>query len=190
MIRVALFASGTGTNAMKLLEAARELHHIEIALVLVDQAKSQLPQRMKNENPRHTYRVKVIERTGTREQHEAQITEALVDAKIDWVFLAGYMRILSSEMTKKFRFINIHPSLLPLYAGLDAYERAFANGDAESGITIHHVDSGVDTGPVIVQEKFPRLTTDTLDSFMDRGKALEWTLYPQVLKKLNDEGTL
>lgn len=87
------------------------------------------------------------------------------------------------------RIINIHPSLLPKYPGLNAFERAFAD-KSSSGITLHLVDQGLDTGPVIKQKSFPFFKEDTLSDFIQRGKQVEWELYPEVLKLLNESTDL
>jgi phosphoribosylglycinamide formyltransferase-1 len=102
------------------------------------------------------------------------------------------MRILGPLLLDTFRnrIVNIHPSLLPLYPGVESYKRAFEDKVTESGVTVHLVDAGIDTGPVILQEKFPRLETDTLADFIQRGKDLEWKLYPKILEKLNESGAL
>jgi phosphoribosylglycinamide formyltransferase-1 len=90
----------------------------------------------------------------------------------------------------KSRIVNIHPSLLPAYPGLHAYESAYQANEKKSGVTIHRVDAGVDTGPILLQQSFERAPTDSLSDFMDKGKALEWKMYAQVLKKLDEQGDL
>lgn len=89
-----------------------------------------------------------------RKQHEARVVSALVHAEVDWVCLAGYMRLLTSELLDAFplRIVNIHPSLLPAFPGLAAQEQAWNYGVAVSGCTVHLVDSGMDTGPIVLQE--------------------------------------
>ena len=116
---------------------------------------------------------------------EKKITTILNDHGVKVVCLAGYMKLLSGTVLKKFETIlNIHPSWLPEFPGLRAYERAFASGLEYSGITVHFVDEGIDTGPILVQEKFPRCPEDTLESFRQRGQALERILYPRALNLL------
>jgi phosphoribosylglycinamide formyltransferase-1 len=88
------------------------------------------------------------------------------------------------------RIVNIHPSLLPAYPGLHAYERAFAAQDKNGGVTVHLVDAGMDTGPVLAQKSFPREAGDTLQSFTERGLALEWKLYGDILRQLHDTKNL
>ena len=199
-LRLALFASGGGTNALNLLEVAKDLPELEIALVIVDQATSPLLKILSEKFPKLT--VKLISMpTGndvkTRKQaHEKLILDELKEHRIDWIFLAGYMRMVGPTLLAEYssqgksHIVNIHPSLLPAYPGLHAYERAFAANDQKSGVTIHLVDSGMDTGTILVQESFERLPNDTLQNFMDRGKALEWRLYGDILKTLARTKTL
>jgi phosphoribosylglycinamide formyltransferase-1 len=127
----------------------------------------------------------------SRREHELRLLAELDKYKVDFVVLAGYMRILSSTFLRRFsdsrgfyRVINIHPSLLPAFPGKSAYEDAFDSGVEVSGVTIHFVDEKVDHGPILAQESFPRLANDTLNTFTSRGLALEHTLYPRTLQML------
>jgi phosphoribosylglycinamide formyltransferase 1 len=184
MIRLALFASGTGTNALNLLRKARLQERVSVICLVVD-TDTKLTEQVEKDFPEvHTHR---ILRSGlTKAQHEENILGVLHDHKVDYVLLCGYMRILGPTLLSAYKnkIINIHPSLLPLYPGVDSYARAFRDKVCESGVTIHLVDEGVDTGPVLLQKSFPRLETDSLEDFVNRGKALEWELYPQVFTML------
>ena len=129
----------------------------------------------------------------SRQQHEMRIEESLSGLGIDYVVLAGYMRILSPTFLKNFhdsrgfnRVINIHPSLLPAFPGANAYEDAYNYGVKTSGITVHLVDDKVDHGPILAQEPFSRLPEDSLDDFKARGLAVEHKLYPSVIQKLSE----
>jgi phosphoribosylglycinamide formyltransferase 1 len=117
---------------------------------------------------------------------EKLILEKLDQVEVDYLLLAGYMRILSPEFVERYpyRIINIHPSKLPDFPGRDGYGDAFQAGVKESAITIHFVDAGVDTGPLIVQEKFPRNSSDRLEDFRQRGLAIEHQLYPKIMSML------
>jgi phosphoribosylglycinamide formyltransferase-1 len=196
MKNIALMASGTGTNALNLIEAAKQYRHLRIACLIVDTMDSPLPEIVRLKYPMlPVHRVlpmgglKGIER---KIEHETRILETLKSHEVNFVLLAGYMRILGPVLLSSFknRIVNIHPSLLPHYPGVNSYQRAFSDKVNESGVTIHVVDEGVDTGPVIFQEKFPRLESDTLSDFIQRGKDLEWKLYPKVLERLNETATL
>ncbi len=96
------------------------------------------------------------------------------------------MRILSPDFVAKYpkKIINIHPSKLPLFPGLMAYERTFKSNETEGGITIHFVDEGMDTGPIIKQVTFKKNIHDTIEDFIERGKKLEKEVYPQVFEEL------
>ena len=200
MIRVALFASGQGTNALNLLKAAQRLPNIAIPLVIVDQKSSPLPKKISeiysNVEVAVVPRPPHAEPEEARRIHEVIMLEILKKHSIDWCFLAGYMRILGPTLLEAFRtgehnrIVNIHPSLLPAYPGLHAYEKSFAAHEALGGATVHLVDNGMDTGSIIQQRSFERHTSDTLEIFIERGKALEWKLYAEVMMLLNDQGTL
>ena len=118
-----------------------------------------------------------------REAHERAVDAALRDAGIEVVALAGYMRVLTPWLVGGWRgrMLNIHPSLLPLYPGLDTHARAIAAGDAEAGCTVHLVTEGVDEGPILGQARVPVVADDTPEALAERVKTVEHALYPQVL---------
>lgn len=118
-----------------------------------------------------------------REAHERKIHAELDKAGVEVVALAGYMRLLTPWLVRKWagRMLNIHPSLLPLYPGLDTHARAIAAGDAEAGCTVHLVTEGVDEGPILGQSRVPILTGDTAEGLAARVLAAEHDLYPRVL---------
>ncbi len=186
MKNIAIFASGAGTNAINLIEASRRRSDIVVAAVIVDNPASPLPGLLQDRFPFIPVH-QVSAKGRTKAEFEQEIVAHLADAGVEWILLAGYMRLIGPVLLRAFpnRIINIHPSLLPAYPGLHAYERAFADGVAESGVTIHLVDSGMDTGAVLLRAPFPRLPGDSLHDFITRGKALEWTLYPQIFNKLD-----
>jgi len=130
-----------------------------------------------------------------REEHEKKIIEILKKYKIDLVVLAGYMRILTLYFIRQYknRIINIHPALLPSFPGTDGYGDTFKYGCKVGGCTIHFVDEGVDTGPIILQKINPIKQNDTLESFKKRGLKLEHQAFPEAIKlfcegKLKIEG--
>jgi len=118
-----------------------------------------------------------------REVHERAVNAELERAGIEVVALAGYMRLLTPFLVGRWagRMLNIHPSLLPLYPGLDTHARALAAGDAEAGCTVHLVTEGVDEGPVIDQARVPILPDDTAERLAARVLAAEHDLYPAAL---------
>ena len=121
-----------------------------------------------------------------RELHEEQIQSVLIQYTVEAVILSGYMRILTGSFVKKWlgRMINIHPSLLPNYPGAHAHRDALADGATKSGCTIHFVEIGVDSGPIIAQGEVPILPGDSEETLAARVKTIEHILYPQVLDEL------
>ena len=125
---------------------------------------------------------------GDREATERQLTAHLEAAGTDLVVLAGYMRILTPLVVRRWqgKLINIHPALLPKHPGAHGIEDSFESGDAELGITVHYVDEGVDTGPIIAQRSFPRHAKMSLEEAEFRIHQLEHELYPAVVLRLLD----
>lgn len=194
-LRIAILVSGRGSNMTAILDAidAGQLD-AEVALVFSNNADAPaLITATKRGIP-----TSVISHRGIpREHHEQQVLKLLKDSgKIDFVVLAGYMRILSENFLRGFkdenlgvyRVINIHPSLLPSFPGTHGYEEAFEYGVRMAGITVHLVDEKVDHGPILAQECFPRLPEDDLESFKARGLALEHKLFPRVLQDISKNG--
>jgi phosphoribosylglycinamide formyltransferase-1 len=186
--RFAIFASGNGSNAEALMNYAKQSDECQVVLVLTDQKEAGVIEKAK------TFSVttevcsfeKGISFQDAKQLQEEKVITLLDEYKVDYILLAGYMRILSSQFVDRYfgKLINIHPSMLPKFPGPDGYGDAFRAGVEESGITIHFVDSGVDTGPIIIQQKFPRLEKDSLDSFKKRGLEIEHQFYPKVMQWL------
>ena len=118
-----------------------------------------------------------------REAHERAIDALLTERGVQVVALAGYMRLLTPWLVGKWadRMLNIHPSLLPLYPGLNTHARAIEAGDLEAGCTVHIVTEGVDEGPILGQARVPIVEGDTAEALAERVKTAEHQLYPQVL---------
>jgi phosphoribosylglycinamide formyltransferase-1 len=126
----------------------------------------------------------VVERRGrTREEHEREIIGRLHEHGVELVCLAGYMRLLSPCFVKEFRgrVLNIHPSLLPAFPGLDAQRQAVEHGARVSGCTVHFVDETLDGGPIVAQRAVPVLDTDTPDALAARILTEEHRAYPEAL---------
>lgn len=121
-----------------------------------------------------------------RKLHEDEVNEVLVDYGVEAIILSGYMRILTPSFVRPWagRLLNIHPSLLPDFPGAHAHRDAIAAGVSKSGCTVHFVDSGMDTGPIIAQEKVAVLPTDDEDSLAEKVKLKEHSLYPAVIDLL------
>ena len=118
--------------------------------------------------------------------HEHALAQQLHDAGVELVVLAGFMRLLKEPLITAFprRIINIHPSLLPKFPGLAAWRQALEAGESETGCTVHYVDLGMDTGPIIAQARVPILPADTAETLHARIQQAEHTLYPQVIADL------
>jgi len=125
-------------------------------------------------------------RTKLDEEAEQSFVSALREAKVDLVVLAGFMRVLKGDFLRAFegRIVNIHPSLLPSFPGLEAWKQALEHGVKITGCTVHFVDAGVDAGPIIGQQAVPVLDDDTPDSLHQRIHAAEHDLYPRCVGAL------
>jgi formyltetrahydrofolate-dependent phosphoribosylglycinamide formyltransferase len=121
-----------------------------------------------------------------RREHEADVLKRLFEARADLVCLAGYMRLLSPEFVGQWRgrILNIHPALLPKFPGLHVQRRALEAGEKESGCTVHFVDEGTDTGPIVLQKRVPVLPGDTEESLSARILAEEHSAYPEAIAKV------
>ena len=120
----------------------------------------------------------------TRELFDEALAKRIDSHKIDYVVLAGFMRVLTPDFVRKYdgRLINIHPALLPAFPGAHAIKDAWDAKVKETGVTVHFVDSGVDTGPIILQKKVSVLPGDTLETLEARIHQLEYEIYPEALK--------
>lgn len=181
--RLAILISGRGSNMVALADSARAgmIPNSEVAVVLSDQAKASGLVKAAARG----IETLVIERRGrTREEHDREIVSALRERKIDLVCLAGYMRILSSEFLNAYRrrILNIHPSLLPLFPGLNPQKQALDARAEKSGCTVHYVDETLDGGPIIAQREVPVRKDDTIESLSARILEQEHQLYPEAVK--------
>ncbi|WP_152045594.1 phosphoribosylglycinamide formyltransferase [Aureimonas psammosilenae] len=180
--RVAVLISGRGSNMAALVEAARNpAFPGDVVLVLSDRADAAGLHFAADNGiatsafPRKAY--------ASKAEHEAAFVAAIEDARIDVICLAGFMRLLSPGFTERFagRMINIHPSLLPKFPGLDTHARAIAAGEERHGCTVHFVTAEMDAGPVIAQADVPVLPGDTAEALSARVLVEEHKLYPRAL---------
>ena len=180
--RVAVLISGRGSNLQALIDAAvSEDFPAEIALVVSDRSDAQGLQRA--ERAGIASRVLVPKELGGRAAFEQALEQALREADIDLICLAGFMRILGADFVGRWqgRLINIHPSLLPAFPGLDTHQRALEAGVKLHGCSVHFVDAGVDSGPIIGQAAVPVLPDDEPESLAARVLTAEHRLYPRCL---------
>jgi phosphoribosylglycinamide formyltransferase-1 len=188
-MKIAIFASGSGSNAEALMKKASELSDVEIEFILSDKKGAFVLERAK----KLSVPAYLIERTTTRENHEQEVLKLVDEHQIDWILLAGYMRLISPSFLQALKdrhaghaqMINIHPSLLPAYPGTDSIKRAYQDQVPASGVSIHYVDEGVDTGPLLAQEKVILGAHETLESFATRMHALEHQMYCKVLEQIS-----
>jgi phosphoribosylglycinamide formyltransferase-1 len=180
--RVAVLASGTGTNLQAILDQLHGRDGIEVAAVVSDKPGAQALERA----------AKAGVETGTfekedyadREARDAAIGDWLTERDVDLIVLAGYMQLLSPSFVERFRsrIVNVHPALLPAFPGLDAIEQALKHGVRITGVTVHFVDEGVDSGPIILQRPVPVPPSRDLDELEDAIHATEHALLPEAIR--------
>ncbi len=182
---VAIFASGSGTNAQNLIEYFRDHPTIHISIIVSNRSDAYVLKRAENENVPH------VVLSGKDWGENGNASQVLRDYGIDFIVLAGYLRLLPSWLIQKYpgRIVNIHPALLPNYGGKGMYgehvhKAVIASGDKQSGITIHYVNEDYDKGDIIFQARCPVLPSDTPDSLAERIHELEYEHYPRVVEKL------
>ena len=188
--KVAIFISGGGTNMAALLYASR-LAECPYEIVLAasnkdDAAGLGLAQAEGIATFAHSH--KGMERA----EHDAVMERAAQDADAEYIVLAGYMRILSEEFVSRWegKIINIHPSLLPKYKGLDTHQRAIDAGDSHGGATVHLVTPELDSGAILEQVKVAIVPGDTAETLAERVKLAEHQLYPRALSAyVRNQGT-
>lgn len=188
MKRIAVFASGSGTNFQAIIDAVQsgELQ-AEIAVLVCDKPSAFAIERARQNNIEvFQFLAKNYE---NKQAFETEILQKLQELEVEWIALAGYMRLIGETLLKAYegRIINIHPSLLPSFPGKDAIGQAFQAKVKVSGVTVHFVDEGMDTGPIIAQAPIFIEDNDTIEIVREKIQAVEHKLYPEVLKKLLNE---
>lgn len=191
-IRLAVLASGRGTNLQAIIDACeRGQIDAEVAVVISDNPGAYALERARKHGIEALH-IPPGERPATLEpEREREYIETLRRYNVDLVCLAGFMRVVPPKMVEAFRWrmINIHPSLLPSFRGLEAQRQAWEYGVKIAGCTVHFVDEGVDTGPIILQAAVPVLEDDTPETLAARILEQEHRIYPQAIQ-LFAEGRL
>jgi len=185
--RLGVLGSGKGSNMVAIADAcAAGDVPAEIALVLSDVAEAGILDRARERRLTAEYVPPGKFRTKLDEVAEQAFIQRLTEARVDLVVLAGFMRILKGEFLRAFadRVINIHPSLLPAFPGLEAWKQALDYGVKVTGCTVHFVDQGIDSGPIIGQETVPVLEQDTAETLHARIQEAERRLYPRMVAAL------
>ena len=187
VFRLGILGSGKGSNFVAIAEACAEGKvPAQVALVLSDVADAGILERARERSIPARYIPPGKFRTKLEEEAERAYIAALQAAQVDLVALAGFMRVLKGEFLRAFagRIINIHPSLLPSFPGLEAWKQALDHGVKVTGCTVHFVDAGVDSGPIIGQQTVPVMDDDTSETLHQRIHAAEHELYPRCVAAL------
>ena len=177
---VALFVSGSGTNLQSIIDA--DIEAANIAVVLSNKPDAYALERALN----HNIPVEVVDHKefDNREAFEAEIIERLKKYDIELIVLAGFMRILTSYFVNNYkqRIINLHPALLPSFPGMYSAKQALDYGVKFTGVTIHFVDDGVDTGPIILQSVVPVEDKDTEETLLEKIHKEEHRIFPEAVR--------
>lgn len=185
MKKIAIFASGNGSNFQAIVDAVKSGDlKAEISLLICDKPEAYCVKRAEKENiPCFTFYPKEFQ---NKEAYEQVILKKLEEYEIDFIALAGYMRLVGPTLLNQFegKIVNIHPSLLPAFPGKDAVGQALAAGVTKTGVTVHFVDEGMDTGQVIEQRSVDIDEGETHESLQQKIQRVEHQLFPDVLNKL------
>lgn len=182
MKKVAIFASGTGSNFEAICDNEDLKKIISIEWLICDKPNALVIEKAKKRNIKiFVFDSKVY---ASKQEYEVEILNLVQE--MDYLFLAGYMRLISEFFLKSFQkpILNLHPSLLPKYKGKDAIKQAYDNGDLEIGISIHYVNEEMDGGEVIAQKSIKVVDGESLDDVTNRIHELEHYLYPKVIKEI------
>lgn len=186
-LRLGILASGRGSNLQAIMDAADSGKiNAEVVIVISDQEDAYALERARQRGiPAEFVNPKSF---ANKEDYEEVIVELLNGHKVELVCLAGYMRIVGDTMLTAFpnKIMNIHPALLPSFPGLHGQEQAWRHGVKFSGCTVHFVDEGVDSGPIIIQAVVPVLDDDTADSLADRILEQEHVIYPEAIRRYTE----
>lgn len=184
-MRIALFASGNGSNAQAILEAVDNKRlEADIVCLFCDNPEAYVLERAAKFNVPAL--VASPRDYATRREWEQTIVNFLTDHQVDLIVLAGFMRIIGEELLNHFPVMNIHPALLPAFPGAHGIEDAFNAGVEETGVTVHWVDSGIDTGPIIAQARVTIKPDWQLADLEREIHAIEHQLYPRTIQSVID----
>jgi phosphoribosylglycinamide formyltransferase-1 len=179
--RVAVLISGEGTNLQAILDTVHGAHGIEVVGVASSRADAGGLERAR----RAGVETAVFERGGgERAERDEALAEWLEEREVDLVVLAGFMELLSPDFVRRFdgRIVNVHPALLPAFPGVGAIEQALEHGVKVMGVTVHFVDEGVDSGPIILQEAFELSYPSDIAAIEERVHGIEHRLLPQAIR--------
>ncbi len=190
MFKIAVLISGNGSNLEAIIDACNNnLINGSVDIVISNNPNAYGIQRAKN----HSINYKIIDNKSfeAREDFDQALVEALKDTHPNLIVLAGFMRILTPVMIKAFKnkIINLHPSLLPKYPGLDTHNLVLKNGDLKHGVTIHYVNEVLDGGQIIAQGEISVNANETMNELKSRIHSIEHVMLPMVVSKFAD-GTI
>jgi phosphoribosylglycinamide formyltransferase-1 len=183
--RIAVFASGKGSNFQSIVDQIQQGKlDVSIELLVCDRPQALVVERAKQAQvPVFTFLPKQYE---SREAYEAIILQELLERKVDLVVMAGYLRIITNTLVEPFygRMINVHPSLLPSFPGIKAISQAYEYGVKVTGVTIHFVDGGLDSGPIIAQHSVVVGEGESEEDLTKRIQVVEHELLPMVIGRI------
>lgn len=180
--KFAVFASGNGSNLQAIIDAVKSGQiKADLALVFSDKQKAYALERARTAGIPILYLD--IKAYADKQSFERDIVMKLKGYKIDFIVLAGYMKLFTEYFIHEYpnKILNVHPSMLPLYKGMESIKEAFAGKAKSTGVTVHFVDEKMDHGPIILQEAVPIETNDTLEILEAKVHAVEHKIYPHVI---------
>lgn len=184
MLRLAVLGSGSGSNCQSIFNAIKDGRlDAEVVIVLSDNPDAYILERARQ----HGVPAEVMDCSGYKNKFPLEVQAAVADKlkalNVDMVCLAGFMRLVKEPLLSAFprRILNIHPALLPAFPGVEAWRQALEAGASQAGCTVHYVDSGMDTGEILMQAYVPVLPDDTAESLHARIQVQEHILYPAAI---------
>jgi len=182
---VAIFASGAGSNFQAIMDSPHR--EFDVVRLVSDKPKSHVIGKAASSGVETI--VFDADEYEDRKTYEEEILKKLKKARVEWIVLAGYMRVIGETILEAYKgkIVNVHPSLLPSFPGTDGVGQALEAGVKVSGVTIHYVDEGIDTGEIIAQEAVTVFPHDTKESLQRRIQQVEHNIYPRVINKLTKQ---
>ncbi|MDQ2866961.1 MAG: phosphoribosylglycinamide formyltransferase [Verrucomicrobiota bacterium] len=187
MVKIGILGSGTGSNCRAILQSIRDGRlRAEAKVVISDVFDAGILDVAREFGVANAYLMPGEFKTRLEPVRESELVKMLREAGIEVVVLAGFMRVLKEPMLAAFekRIVNIHPSLLPKFPGLEAWRQALEAGERKTGVTVHFVDAQIDHGEIIAQREVAIETADTADSLHARMQEVEHALYPEALARV------
>jgi phosphoribosylglycinamide formyltransferase-1 len=189
-MNIAVFASTRGTDFQAIIDELEDgnLEGVNLKFLLTNKERCGAVEKAE----KHNIPIKFVDpKNKTREEYDVELADICEKEGIDLICLVGWMRILSEDFVKRFRdrIINVHPSLLPKYPGmdLDVHAEVLRNSEAETGMTIHFVTEELDAGPILIQRSIPIMPDDTPESLKEKVQELEKKWYPEAIRMIQNK---